>query len=169
MQKVKVLILTILCAFVFAVNVQAEGEKIGILDLSRSFDEYVKTKEFDAILSEKTESFKKERGKKIAELDELKGKLALIKEEEKGKLKKELEEKSDSFFAYDQAQQTDLRKERDEKVREILLEIETTVNEYAEKEGFDIILNDRVLIFGDKSLDITDDVLKVLNDKYNKK
>ena len=168
MQRIKILVLFLFLAVAVATNVNAEMQKVGILDLSRTFDEYIKTKEFDKVLSEKTEAFKNERDKKIAELDELTGKLALLKEEEKGDLQKELDEKTEEFRAYDQAQQIDLRKERDDKVREILLEIEKTVNDYAKKEKFDLILNDRVLIYGNEALDVTDKVLEVLNENANK-
>ena len=56
-------------------------------------------------------------------------------------------------------------KKRNEKIREILLEIEKIVSAYAEKEGYDMIFNDRVLIYGAPVLNITQTVLDQLNAK----
>ena len=60
-------------------------------------------------------------------------------------------------------EQSNLTKERNEKIREILLEIEKKVSDFAEKEHYDIILNDRVLIYGDPAKNITEQILTILN------
>ena len=73
------------------------------------------------------------------------------------------------LIAFDQAKRTDLTKQRDEKIREILLEIEKVVSDYAKQEKYDLILNDRVLIYGDDGLDISTKILELLNAEYNKK
>ena len=62
-----------------------------------------------------------------------------------------------------------MTKQRDEKIREILLEIEKVVSDYAKQEKYDLILNDRVLIYGDDGLDISTKILELLNAEYNKK
>ena len=48
------------------------------------------------------------------------------------------------------------------------MEIEKNVSDFAKKEKYDVILNDRVLIYGSEQMDVTDHVLKILNDNYNK-
>ncbi|MBU2258780.1 MAG: OmpH family outer membrane protein, partial [Candidatus Omnitrophica bacterium] len=35
--------------------------------------------------------------------------------------------------------------------------------QYSEKEGYTLVFNDRVLIYQSKNLDITDEVIKILN------
>ncbi|MDD4908927.1 MAG: OmpH family outer membrane protein, partial [Candidatus Omnitrophica bacterium] len=67
---------------------------------------------------------------------------------------------------YQRVQETELRKDRDEKMKEILKDIEKAVSEYAKKEGFTLVLNDRVLVYQDKSMDITEPVLKILQGYY---
>ena len=66
---------------------------------------------------------------------------------------------------YDRQIREDLTKERNDKIRTLLLEIEDVVSKYAEKEGFDMIFNDRVLIYGMPSLDVTQVILDQLNAK----
>ncbi len=60
-------------------------------------------------------------------------------------------------------EQSNLTKERNEKIREILLEIEKVVSDFAAQEGYDMILNDRVLIYGSPAQDLTEDILTILN------
>ena len=49
------------------------------------------------------------------------------------------------------------------------LEIEKVVSDFAKKENYALIYNDRVLTYGDKGFDITDQMIKLLNDSYSKK
>ena len=143
-----------------------DGKKIGYVDLSRVFDEYTKTKEYDAVLEKKHKEYEDVRNKKMDKIREAQGKLALLKEDEKAKLQESIEKDKADLLEFDRQQQTELKKQRDEKIREILLEIEKVVHDFAEKEKFALILNDRVLIYGEKTMDLTEKVLKLLNDSY---
>ena len=159
-----------LAAFLFLVNGTAfaqQATKWAYLDLSKIFDNYEKTKEYDKTLEAEHGGYEKERNAKIEKLKEAQNKLDLLKPEEKEKAQKDLETMRNELVQYDQQQRTDLQKKRDEKIREILLEIEKIVSDYAKKEKYDIILNDRVLIYGDPGMNISDPVLKLLNDTYN--
>ena len=60
----------------------------------------------------------------------------------------------------------DLRKDRDEKLKEILQDIEKGVQAYSQKNGYDFIFNDRVLLYGAASADVTQDVIDILNSEY---
>jgi Skp family chaperone for outer membrane proteins len=60
----------------------------------------------------------------------------------------------------------DLRKDRDEKLKEILQDIEKVVQAYAQKNGYDFIFNDRVLLYGAASADVTQDIVEALNTSY---
>jgi len=141
----------------------AAPKKIAFMDLSKVFDSYTKTKESDAVLEADHAAYQKERDQKIEKLQEAQGKLALLKENEKAKAEADVEKMKEDLMAFDQAKSTDLTKRRDEKIREILLEIEKTVSDFAKKEKYDLILNDRVLVYGDETMDVTDQVLTILN------
>jgi len=147
---------------------QSANEKIGFLDLSKVFDEYGKTKEYDKILEGKHGDYEKERNAKIEKLRAAQEKLAILKDEEKAKQEQEIEKQKTELLDYDRQKKTDLTKQRDEKIREILLEIEKVVKDYAEREKFSLILNDRVLIYGKPAWDVTNDILKTLNENFNK-
>jgi outer membrane protein len=138
-------------------------EKIGFVDLSRLFDEHHKTADYDKVLEARHQEFEKERNTKIEKIQESQGKLALLNADKKAELEAEIEKMKADLLEYDRQQKTTLTKERNEKIREILLEIEQQVSGYAEKEGYDIILNDRVLIYGNPAKDLTDEILTTLN------
>ncbi|MCA9406270.1 MAG: OmpH family outer membrane protein, partial [Candidatus Omnitrophica bacterium] len=144
----------------------AQGlEKIGYVDLSRLFDEYYKTKDYDKVLEQKHKTFEEERQVKVDKIQESIGKLGLLADDKKADLESNIEEMKAEVLEYDRQKRTDLTKERNEKIREILLEIEKVVSDYAQKEKYSVILNDRVLIYGNQTFDLTEEILKVLNKK----
>lgn len=137
--------------------------KIAYVDLSRLFDEYHKTKEYDKLLEAKHKQYEAESNTRVEKIREQQAKLDLLKEDKKANLQKQIETMKSDLMAYDQQQKTDLTKERNEKIREILLEIEKIVSGYAEKNGYSLILNDRVLIYGDPAEDVTESILGEMN------
>ncbi|PIQ98053.1 MAG: hypothetical protein COV67_01040 [Nitrospinae bacterium CG11_big_fil_rev_8_21_14_0_20_56_8] len=145
------------------------AEKVAYLDLSRIFNDYGKTKDNDATLETAYNKYAADRDAKVEKIKEAQGKLALLKAEEKDKLQKDIEQMTADLNQFDQSERTELTRQRDEKIREILLEIEKIVSDYAKKEQISVVFNDRVLIYGSETLDITEPILKVLNDNYNKK
>ncbi len=157
-----------LCAGAHAQGASVAGvKKIGVMDLSKVFDNYQRTKEYDAVLEGKTKDYEKARNEKIDKIKELQNKMALLKDDEKEKVTKDLDTMRNDLANFDQAQQTDLKKQRDDKIREILLEIEKTTSDFAKKEKYDIILNDRVLVYGTEGMDVSNQVLEILNANFN--
>ena len=145
----------------------AEAGKIGYVDLSRLFDEYHKTKEYDKVLEAKHSELEKIGQEKVEKIKESESKLALLKEDQKKSLEEEIEGMKSEAQAFVSQEQSNLTKDRNEKIREILLEIEKVVSDYAEKEQYDIILNDRILIYGNTAQDVTEQILAILNQQQS--
>lgn len=141
----------------------AAQDKLGYVDLSRIFSEYGKTKDYDKILTDKQRVYTAERDKKVADIKQLQDKFNLLSDKEKESKQGELEKKVKDLQEFDRQKQTDLRKDQDEKMKDILKDIEDTVKQYAEKEGYTMVFNDRVLVYESKNLDITDKILDALN------
>ena len=148
MARVLVTLIFLLCVMSSGVYAAEEG-KIGYVDLSRLFDEYHKTKEYDKVLESKHGELEKIGKEKIEKIRESEGRLALLKEDERKMLEGEIDLMKGSAQEFVQQEQSSLTKERNEKIREILLEIEKVVSDFAEKNEYDVILNDPVLIYGD--------------------
>lgn len=156
---ISIFLMVFLCGGAYA----DKGTKFGYVDLSRLFDEYYKTKDYDKVLEQEHGNVEKERNAKIEKIRDAQGKLGALAEAKKKDLEQDIEKMKTEIMEFDRVNTEDLTKKRNEKIREILLEIEKVVSDFAEKENYSMILNDRVLIFGNKTLDITEDVLKILN------
>jgi len=169
MKKVIFVVTTAIFATMFVMGIAQAADKLAYVDLSRLFGEYGKTKDYDKTLGDKQASYEAEREKKFSEVKQLQDKLNLLSEKEKESKKSEVDTKVQSLREYDRQKQTDLRKEQDEKMKEILKDIEEAVKEYSVKEGYTMVFNDRVLVYQVKSMDITEKVLEILNKKYPKK
>jgi outer membrane protein len=144
------------------------AEKFAYVDLSKTFSEYGKTKDYDKVLGDKENAYTAERDKKIADIKQFQDKMNLLSDKEKEAKKDDLDTKIKALQDYDRQRQADLRKEQDEKMKEILKDIEDAVKKYSEKEGYTMVFNDRVLVYQTKDLDITDKILEILNKDYKK-
>ena len=166
MKMLRMFMVSVFLSFVMTTGVYAvEQGRIGYVDLSRLFDEYYKTKDYDKVLESKHGELEKVGKEKIEKIRESEGKLALLKEDQKKKLEEEIDVMKGIAQEFVRQEQSNLTKERNEKIREILLEMEKKVSDFAEKENYELILNDRVLIYGDPAKDLTEKILTILNEK----
>lgn len=171
MKKISLLTIALGVMFLMTSSIaRAEDKKIGTLNIRVVFDNYQKTSDYDKTLEEQYNKYEKERQEKVEKIQEEQGKLSLLKDEERTKAEEALQNKINTLQEYDREQQTDLTKKRDERIREIMLEIEQLVGEYSKKEGFDFILNSNVLIWqGDSVIDISEQIVEMMNKKYKAK
>jgi outer membrane protein len=156
-------------AFLFLAvgNAFAESQgKIGYIDLSRSFDEYQKTKDLDKELEAKGDMKQQEREKLVQDIRKMREELELMNKNAREKKETDIESKIKSLQDFDQEAKTDLTKDRDNMVKDILKEMSDVIKEYGEKNGYSIIVNDRVLLYGDSGMELTNEIIEILNDKY---
>ncbi|HBG61416.1 MAG TPA: hypothetical protein DDX37_06270 [Candidatus Omnitrophica bacterium] len=170
MKILRLVVLFSVAVFLMTSNSYAQNKdgKMGYVDISRLFDSYYKTKEYDEILNGKHTAFQEEVKGKVEEIKEKESKLVLLADDKKADLETEIETMRTSLLEFDRQKKTDLTKERNEKIQELLLEIEHIISNYAEKENYSVILNDRVLIYGNPALDLTAEILKILNENEAK-
>jgi len=163
MKKKAVVLWATIMGLVLLVGSAQAADKFAYVDLSRSFSEYTKTKGYDKTLSDKEKVYTDERDKKVADLKAFQDKLSLLNDKEREAKGAELQTKVKEFQDFDRTKQADLRKEQDGKMKEILKDIEEAVKKYSEKEGYTLVFNDRVLVYQTKSMDITDQIIAILN------
>jgi outer membrane protein len=148
--------------FLFTTAARA-ADKLAYVDLSRIFSEYNKTKGYDKTLTDKEKVYTDERDKKVADLKAFQDKLSLLSDKEREAKGADLQAKVKEFQDSDRQKQAVLRKEQDEKMKETLKDIEEAVKKYSEKEGYTLVFNDRVLVYQTKSMDITSQIIDILN------
>ena len=161
-----VIVMTFLIGACFIASAE---EKIGYIELSKVFDEYQKTKDSDKTLADKEGERQEKREKMVDEIKRLKDELSMMSKKGKEKKQEAIEKKIGALQDFDREIRTDLRRERDAMVRDILREIDKVVQEYGKKNGYTLILNDRVLLYREEKLNLTDDILKTLNNQYKRK
>ncbi len=160
-------VVLLLGALFFTGGVLAD-DKFAYVDLSRLFSEYGKTKEYDKALNEKQSAYRAEIDKKTNEVKQFQDKMNLLSDKEKEEKKAELETKIKGLQDFERQKLTDLRKEQDERMKEIFKDIEEAVKQYAEKEGYTLVFNDRIFVYQAKNMDITDKAMDILNKGYKK-
>jgi len=168
MKALKVLGLALIFGFMATGISLADGLKIGYVELGKVFDGYQKTKEFDAVLQSEGETFQKQRDQMVQKIQDAQTKLDLMSDSQKASMEADIEKQKNDVIAFDKDKRAELGKRRDDKVREILAEIQTVVAGIAKKEGYTYVVNDRVMVYGDPQYNLTDEALKALNDSYKK-
>ena len=145
------------------------ADKIGYVDLARVFDEYNKTKEFDKSLESKGAVKQADRDKMVAEVKKLRDEAELLSAKAKDDKQAVIDDKIKALQDFDRNTRDALRKERDGMVKDILKEIEVVIQDFGKAQGYGYIFNDRVLVYKSEGNDLTNQVIKVLNDNYAKK
>jgi len=155
-------------ALVMPVSLQAKGDalSIGYIDLAKIFDQYEKTKDSDKNLETEWQGKQSEIKELREEITRLKDELEVLSDAAKAKKQEIVDSKIKELQGITKEIQDELTGERNEIVRQILKDIDTVINKYGESNGYDLILNERVLLYHAEDLDLTSDIVKILNDKY---
>lgn len=164
LQVVTVCVLSALCG----PAVQAAELKIGYVNLAKLFDDYQRTKESERVLEQKGAQKQAQLKGQADELKKLRDALELLNAQARETKVKEIEEKSDAFQQLKTRTERDLVRERNQMAKTILDEIENTVTDYAKANSFSLVVDQRSLLYGQEAYDLTDELLKVLNDRYAK-
>ena len=146
----------------------ADLERVATVNISKVFDEYQKTKDFDVEFQKQGRMKQEERDALVHEVRRLRDEQALLAEDARDQKKSEIESKLKELDAFDGEARRDLEKKRNEAVRDVFNDIENILQQYGERKGFDVIYNDRALLYRKGKLDVTGDVLKELNENYRK-
>lgn len=163
MKRTGVFFWVMILGLTLLVTVANAAEKFAYVDLTKIFSEYSKTKEYDKVLGDKQSAYEAERDKMVSEIKSFQDKMNLLSDKEKVAKKDDLENKVKNLQEFDRKKQGDLRKEQDERMKELLKDINEAVKQYADKEGYSMVFNDRVLVYQDKSMDITAKIIAIVN------
>lgn len=147
----------------------AKDLKIGYVDIFKVFNDYEKTKDYDKNLETNKKVAEDKLEKKREVIEKLQSKLSLLKEDEKAKEEEKLSKEVQEYRDLEREAFTDIKKERDDKMKDIVEDIDKIVKDYAKDNGFDLVVNSNSVLYGVKAMDITDEVLKISNKKYKKK
>lgn len=154
--------------FGLAAPAWAVVEKLGYVDVAKIFDGYQKTKDQDAKLQAAGKKKEEERNVIVNEVRRLKDEQALLGEEAREKKQEGIDVKIRELQEFEAAARRDLGEQRNKTVREIFKDIDETVQRFGERKGFDLVLNDRVLLYRNPRYDVSAEILEELNRSYAK-
>lgn len=143
--------------------VHAKENKIGYVDLAKVFEEYKKTKESEKTLENKGKAKEAERKKMVDELRKLKDEQALLSDKAKAEKQTIIDQKIKNLQEFDAATRDELLKDRNDLLGGILKNIEKVIADYSKENGYDFIMNSRMLLYGGDQYDLTAEILKRLN------
>lgn len=163
-NALKPLAIAALATFALAAgSAEAKELKIGYVNLSLVFDSYEKTKRFDKDLEKQAEAKRTDREAIVKDVKKLRDELELLSEDKKAAKQAAIDEKVKQLQAFDKEARETLRTQRDTMLRDILKEIDAVVKEFGDKEGYDYILNDRVLLYKSEANDLSQRIIQRLN------
>ena len=142
---------------------QAEGDKIGYVDLRRSFYEYEKQQNMEKEINSLTEKSQAERTEKIAELTKLRDETELLSGNARVQKQNEIDAKLLALQEFDRDTRQELLNRKNGMFREIMDDIQKVVDEMGKNGDYDYILDSRNVMYAKGDFDLTEQVIKQLN------
>lgn len=165
--KTNLLAVSLLTAISF--NLSAEGMKIGVIDFEKVFNSFVKTKEENQKLQGLKEVKEKEAQTLIDEINKLKSEAEILSDDAKRKVEKEIRDKLRDLRDFTEDSKKELLEERNIIFQKITEDIRKIIAAKGKKEGFSMIIDDKALFYTADALDLTEDIIKVINSEESTK
>jgi len=141
--------------------------KVGYVDMDRVFDEYTETQKASQELNKEINARRKEITKLENEITSLREELntqeALLSKEERLKRAQEINQKIFDLQKYVRDVEMDLARKEETMTKKLITAIYNVVQEIGRKEGYTLILRKDSILYGGEGMDLTDEVIKVLN------
>ncbi len=164
------------CGLIVSTNVRSQGgptiyKAVAVVDTQRVFEEYTETQKAQEELDGAVRRLEDEGqalDEEIRSLEERLTKQRLFIEDESKVREMELtiREKRDKLQQLVQLGQEALAGREQELTEPILIEIRDTIRAYGEAEGYDMLMEKRlVVLYHREGMDITDDIVTILNER----
>ena len=144
----------------------ADEMKVGYVDMGALFDGYERTKQSESVLQHKGEAKESELQGRLDELKKIRQGLDVLNDQAKEARSRELERKADELRRFGTNTKEDLLKERNQLAADIIKDIQASIRDYGKANKFTMIFDERSLVFGQDAQNVTQEVLKQLNQQY---
>ena len=162
----------ILFFFFFFIGISNANENIRFININYIVNNSEAGKTLNKIIENKSKKIKSELndlGKKIeTKKEKIISQKNILKKEEYEKLVKNYEEEVKKFNNIRKKKNEDFNKYRMNSQKKIIEALNPLITAFLKKESVQILLQKEQIIFGDKELDITEEILKIFNDKHKK-
>ncbi len=156
----------------FLIGISNAKENIRFININYIINNSEAGKTLNKIIenkSKKIESELNDLGKKIkTKKEKIISQKNILKKEEYEKLVKNYENEVKKFNNIRIKKNEDFNQYRMNSQKKIIEVLNPLITAFLKKESVQILLQKEQIIFGDKELDITDEILKIFNDKHKK-
>lgn len=153
--------------------VAADVAKIGVVDLQRIMETSDPGKFAQSEIKKQKDKMEQELNKKGAEIEELRKQFEresmVMSKEKREEKEREGRIKLNDFKSLQKRYRSQLQNLEKKLVTDMRQEVFVLVEEMGKKEGYLLIINNFSVMYSPGSIDITDKLIKLLNDKYAKK
>ena len=157
---------------VFFVSTLNANENIRFININYIVKNSEAGKALNKIIENKSKKITSELNDLGKKIEEKKNKIIsqknILKKEEYAKLVKTYEDEVKKFNNIRIKKNDDFNKYRMNSQKKIIEALNPLITAFLKKESVQILLQKEQIIFGDKELDITDEILKIFNDKHKK-
>ena len=154
-------------------TIAADVAKIGIVNLQRIMETSDAVKSAQAQIKKEKEKMEQELNAKGAEIEELRKQFEresmVMSKEKREEKEREGRIKLNDFKSLQQRYRSQLQNLEKRLVNELRKDVFALVEEMGKKEGYLLIINNFSVMYSPGSIDITDKLIKQLNDRYAKK
>ena len=159
--------------FIFLLaEISNANENIKFININYIVNNSEAGKDLNKIIENKSKKITSElnnMGKKIEnKKDKIISQKNILKKEEYEKLLKSYDEEVKKFNIIRKKRNEDFNKFRINSQKKILETLNPIITAFLKKESVQILLQKEQIIFGDNKLDITDEILRIFNDKHKK-
>ncbi len=143
--------------------------RIAVIDVEKILENYRGTASSDKRLEELSKTKQGEREKIVSEIKGMREELILLNEGARAERQRQIEEKLKGLASFDRETRQTLGKKREEELKTIFDEVEAMVSAYAKEKGYTLVVTERAVLFHQEGMDLTDQIIKILNDRYDKR
>jgi len=170
MRKFITVFLSLAFVLTFVSFVKADV-KIGVVDLYRVLNESEEGKkavsELQSLLDSRQKTLEEKQKKIQALREEYEKKKSVLSEEARKSKEEEIERLGRDLQRTAADYQVELQKKQNEITQSMLKEIRQIINEFAQKEGYNLILEkaEQFIIYNTANIDVTDKIISLFNQK----
>jgi outer membrane protein len=163
----------IICFFIIFIFTQSKAEiKVVFVEMDKLMRESKVGKSLVIQLAKadnnNNKNFEKTRKNLNIKKDKISGEINILSKEEYEKKVKNLNKEFNTFKKNAEKELSSLRTKRDKAMNKILSELKILLTEYSNKNGITYIIDQKNIIIGKSELNITTEILKLLDAKLQK-
>lgn len=169
----RLLVATLAVFFMTLAPALAETGKIGFVDLQKALNQSEAGKSAKVEISQKIKEYEGEAVRQQDELKKLKEELekqaVLLSDEARAEKERDYQKKLKDFQRFTKDIQDEVQQRDADFTRAIMEEIEGVIKKIGESGGYSVILEQSQLLYADDAFDLTDKVIKTLDESSKAK